>query len=125
MQPVEAVGRACNDRGVLYLVDACQSVGQMPVDVRTIQCDFLSATARKFLRGPRGAGFLYVSDRALELGLEPLLPDLRGADWIDADLYQPAGDASRFENWEFAYAPRARHWGSGPVRAAARARRHS
>lgn len=104
VQPVEAVGRACNERGVLYLVDACQSVGQMPVDVRAIQCDFLSATSRKFLRGPRGAGFLYVSDRALELGLEPLFPDLRGADWIDVDLYQPAGDATRFENWEFAYA---------------------
>ncbi len=104
VQPIEEVGRICRERGVLYLVDACQSVGQMPVDVRAIGCDFLSATARKFLRGPRGAGFLYVSDRALELGLEPLLPDLRGAHWIDADLYQPAPDASRFENWEFAYA---------------------
>ncbi len=104
VQPVEEVGRACRERGVLYLVDACQSVGQMPVDARAIGCDFLSATARKFLRGPRGVGFLYVSDRALDMGLEPLLPDLRGAHWIDADLYQPAPDATRFENWEFAYA---------------------
>ncbi len=104
VQPVEAVGRECRKRDIPFLVDACQSVGQLPVDVGRIECDFLSATARKFLRGPRGAGFLFVSDRVLERGLEPLFPDLRGADWVDADLYQPAGDARRFENWEFAYA---------------------
>jgi selenocysteine lyase/cysteine desulfurase len=89
---------------VLYLVDACQSLGQMPVDVGELHCDFLSATSRKYLRGPRGAGFLYVSDRALELGLEPLFIDMRGADWVDEDRYRPAPDAKRFENWEFAYA---------------------
>ena len=104
VQPVEEVGQVCRERGVLYLVDACQSVGQMPVDARAIGCDFLSATARKYLRGPRGAGFLYVSDRALDMDLEPLFPDLQGAHWIDTDLYQPAPDATRFENWEFAYA---------------------
>lgn len=104
VQDVEAVGRMCRERDVLYLVDACQSVGQMPVSPTEIGCDFLSVTARKFLRGPRGAGFLYVSDRALDLGLEPLFPDLRGADWLDADLYQPAPDARRFESWEFAWA---------------------
>lgn len=104
VQPVAAIGEMCRREGVTYLVDACQAVGQMPVDVGEIGCDFLTATARKFLRGPRGAGFLYVSDRALEIGLEPLLPDMRGADWIEADLYQPVGDARRFENWEFSYA---------------------
>ena len=104
VQPVAEVGEVCRERGVLYLVDACQSVGQMPVDARAIGCDFLSATARKYLRGPRGAGFLYASDRVLDMDLEPLLPDLRGAHWIDADLYQPVPDATRFENWEFAYA---------------------
>jgi selenocysteine lyase/cysteine desulfurase len=104
VQDVAAVGRACRERGVLYLVDACQSVGQMPVDAVALGCDFLSATARKFLRGPRGAGFLFVSDRVLDEGLEPLFPDLRGADWVAEDVYQPAPDARRFENWEFAYA---------------------
>lgn len=104
VQDVEAVGAICRREDVLYLVDACQSVGQLPVDVRRIGCDFLSATARKFLRGPRGAGFLYVSDAALERGLEPLFPDLRGADWVEEGLYQPAPDARRFETWEFAYA---------------------
>jgi selenocysteine lyase/cysteine desulfurase len=100
VQPVADVGAICRQQEILYLVDACQSVGQMPVDVEDIGCDFLTATSRKFLRGPRGVGFLYVSDRALALGLEPLFPDMRGADWIHEDLYQPASDARRFENFE-------------------------
>lgn len=104
VQRVADVGAICRARGVTYLVDACQSVGQMPLDVNELQCDFLSATARKFLRGPRGAGFLYVSDRVLDSGMEPLYLDLRGADWIDEGVYQPLPDARRFEHWELAYA---------------------
>jgi selenocysteine lyase/cysteine desulfurase len=104
VQRVVDVGVMCRQRDILYLVDACQSVGQMPIDVEAIGCDFLSATARKYLRGPRGVGFLYVSDRALDLGLEPLFPDMQGAYWIEADLYQQAPGAQRFENWEFPYA---------------------
>jgi selenocysteine lyase/cysteine desulfurase len=104
VQDVTAVGEICRSEGVLYLVDACQSVGQMAVSVAELRCDFLSGTARKFLRGPRGVGFLYVSDRVLDSDLEPLFPDLRGADWVDDRLYQPAPDARRFENWEFPYA---------------------
>jgi selenocysteine lyase/cysteine desulfurase len=101
VQDVAAIGAMCRARDVPFLVDACQSVGQMPLDVEAIGCDFLSATARKFLRGPRGAGFLYVSDRILDRGLEPLFPDLRGADMVTGDSYQPAPDARRFETWEF------------------------
>ena len=101
VQDVTAIGAMCRAREIVYLVDGCQSVGQMPVDVEAMGCDFFSATARKYLRGPRGAGFLYVSDRALDAGLEPLFPDLRGADWVAPDLYQPAPDAKRFETWEF------------------------
>jgi selenocysteine lyase/cysteine desulfurase len=104
VQDVAAIGTMCRARDILYLVDGCQSVGQMPVDVEAMGCDFFSATSRKYLRGPRGAGFLWVSDRVLDAGLEPLFPDMRGADWIDEDLYQPAPDARRFETWEFAYA---------------------
>jgi selenocysteine lyase/cysteine desulfurase len=104
IQDVAAIGVMCRARDILYLVDACQSVGQMPVDPEAIGCDFLSATSRKFLRGPRGAGFLWVSDRVLDSDLEPLFPDLRGADWVDGDLYQPAPGARRFETWEFAWA---------------------
>jgi selenocysteine lyase/cysteine desulfurase len=104
IQDVTAIGSLCRNAGVLYLVDACQSIGQLPIDVAALGCDFLSASARKFLRGPRGAGFLYVSDRVLELGLEPLFIDMRGADWIAEDRYRALPDARRFENWEFAWA---------------------
>ena len=104
VQDVAGIGEMCRARDVLFLVDGCQSVGQMPVDVEAMGCDFYAATSRKYLRGPRGAGFLYVSDRVLDSGLEPLFPDMRGADWIDTDLYQPAPDARRFETWEFAWA---------------------
>lgn len=104
VQPVEEVGRICREEGVLYLVDACQSAGQIPLDFEVIGCDFLSATARKFLRGPRGVGFLVVSDRVLGAGLEPLFVDMRGAVWESADRYRPAEGATRFENWEFAWA---------------------
>ena len=104
VQDVQSIGSICHDAGVLYLVDACQSVGQLPVDVAAWRCDFLSATARKFLRGPRGSGFLYVSERALGMGLEPLYIDMHGADWIAPDRYRARPDARRFENWEFAWA---------------------
>jgi selenocysteine lyase/cysteine desulfurase len=104
IQDVAAVGAMCRRRDIPYLVDACQSVGQMLVRPEAIGCDFLSGTSRKYLRGPRGAGFLWVSDRALDGGWEPMFPDMRGADWIERDLYQPAPDARRFETWEFAWA---------------------
>lgn len=104
VQPVAEVGRICRTQEVWYLVDACQSAGQLPLNVHAIGCDFLSATSRKFLRGPRGAGFLFASDRALAAGLEPLFPDMRGAQWQAADSYQADATARRFENWEFAYA---------------------
>ena len=104
VQAAADVGAACADAEVPYVVDACQAVGQLPVDVRDLQCDFLGATARKFLRGPRGIGFLYVSDRALNAGLAPLYIDMQGARWREADEYELVDDAHRFENWEFAYA---------------------
>ena len=104
IQPVEELGRIAEAAGVPYLVDACQAVGQLPVDVARLRCDYLSATARKFLRGPRGIGFLYVSDRALDRGDFPLFTDMRGADWTSADDFALVPDARRFENWEFAYA---------------------
>jgi len=104
IQPIEQVGRFCKEFGVLYLVDACQSVGQLNVDVRKIGCDFMSVTCRKFLRGPRGTGFLYVSDRILEGNYEPLFIDMQGANWQDKDLYIMQESAQRFEDWEFPYA---------------------
>jgi selenocysteine lyase/cysteine desulfurase len=102
VQPVEAVGRICQEAGVPYLVDACQAVGQMPIDVQRVGCDYLAATSRKFLRGPRGVGFLYVSDQRLEAGAHPLLVDMHGATWVEADAFDLTPDARRFESWEFA-----------------------
>jgi selenocysteine lyase/cysteine desulfurase len=104
MQPIEAVGRLCKENNVLYLVDACQSAGQLPIDIKQIHCDFLSGTFRKFLRGPRGAGFLFVADSVLKSGLEPLYIDMRGANWTDKDKYAIQSDGKRFEEWEVPYA---------------------
>ena len=99
VQPAEAVGKIANDAGVLYLLDACQSVGQLPVDVRKIGCDFLSVTGRKYLRGPRGTGFLYAK-QATTRHIEPILLDNHAAKWTDDNDYTVRDDARRFENWE-------------------------
>lgn len=104
IQPVAEVGKLCAERNLYYLVDGCQSAGQLPTDVREIQCDFFTGTLRKFLRGPRGAGFLYVSDKIIQEKLEPLFIDMRGADWVAANEYTPQMDARRFEDWELPYA---------------------
>lgn len=110
VQPVHAIGEIYSryeqqygDK-TWYLLDACQSAGQVKLDVEVLKCDFLSATGRKFLRGPRGTGLLYVSDKALRAGLEPLYIDMRGAEWITKDSYEPRKDAMRYEDWEFPYA---------------------
>lgn len=104
IQNVESVGKICRQYDVLYLVDACQSVGQLVVDVEKIGCDFLTATGRKFMRGPRGTGFLYVSDKILEQNYAPLLLDMRGANWSEFDDYELFKTAKRFEHWEISYA---------------------
>lgn len=104
VQDVEDVGRICEDAGVPFHLDACQAVGQVPIDAKELRCDYLSATGRKFLRGPRGTGFLYASDAALARGDYPLLVDMRGAEWISPREFRVADSARRYEDWEFAYA---------------------
>jgi selenocysteine lyase/cysteine desulfurase len=104
VQDVESVGAVCAELDVPYLLDACQAIGQKPIDVGRLRCDYLSVTARKFLRGPRGIGFMYASDRALARGDHPLFVDMRGARWVEPDRYQVAESARRFEEWEHSYA---------------------
>lgn len=104
VQDVVAVGEACRSAAVPYLVDACQAAGQVPIDVNAIGCDYLAATSRKFLRGPRGVGFLYASDRMLAAGAHPLLVDMHGATWAEPDRYELTPDARRFELWEISSA---------------------
>jgi cysteine desulfurase / selenocysteine lyase len=103
VNPAAEVGRVTRAAGIPLLLDACQSAGQLPLNVEELGCDILTGTGRKFLRGPRGTGFLYVR-RGLIEKLEPPLLDMRAADWQPDGTYTIRSDARRFENWETFYA---------------------
>lgn len=105
VNPVEEIGKIAKEKGILYMLDACQSVGQMPLDVQKIGCDVLTATGRKYMRAPRGTGFLYINQRLLDQKLlTPIFLDGRSASWTDEKNYVLHPSAQVFENFE-------NHWG--------------
>jgi len=99
VQPAQAVGEVAREAGVFFLLDATQTVGQMPLDVRRLGCHALAGTSRKYLRGPRGVGFLWVAREWIER-LEPPLMEGHAAEWVEPDRYVIRPDAKRFEVWE-------------------------
>jgi len=94
------IGEICSENNILFLIDACQSVGQLEVDVQKNKCDFLAVTGRKWLRGPRGTGILYVSDKVLEKKMYPLTIDGNGAVWKTESKFEVYDSAKRFELFE-------------------------
>jgi selenocysteine lyase/cysteine desulfurase len=102
VNPAAEIGRIARDAGVLFLLDATQSAGQFPVDVDAIGCDLLTGTGRKFLRGPRGTGFLWVRSSVLER-LDPFVVEIGSASWDGGRGFTWADGAQRFESWEKSY----------------------
>lgn len=99
VNPVAAVGAHTKLAGVPYFVDGCQALGQLEVDVEAIGCDALTGTGRKWLRGPRGTGLLYVR-RSFEERCDPPGIDGVSAVWESATSYSLANGAVRFEEFE-------------------------
>ncbi|CAG9467595.1 unnamed protein product [Pedinophyceae sp. YPF-701] len=98
-------GAVARRRGGPFVLDACQTAGQIPIDVANIQCDFLTATGRKYLRAPRGCGFLYASHAAMQWH-KPATLDVWGAVLTDDEGYELQPSARRYEQYEMSFAAR-------------------
>jgi cysteine desulfurase / selenocysteine lyase len=103
VNPAEAIGKMARERGILFFLDATQSIGQIPLDVNTLSCDVLCGTGRKYLRGPRGTALLYVRKEIISK-LEPPFPDLHSVIWEDQENFSFRSDARCFESWESSHA---------------------
>jgi cysteine desulfurase/selenocysteine lyase len=106
VNPAKEIGKITKSANVPFLLDSCQGVGHVPLDVEEIGCDILCGTGRKYLRGPRGTGLLYVRKSLIEY-LEPPILDQHAATLISPTEYQIRSDAKRFENWEQYFAGKA------------------
>lgn len=104
--PVAEVGELARRAGVPFFLDACQSVGQLAVDLPTIGCDVATITGRKWLRAPRGTGVLVVRSDVVDR-FDPPGIDSTSANWSEhGDAYTLAPDARRFEEFEVPVAAR-------------------
>ena len=124
INPADAVGRLARQKSIPFLLDCCQSVGQVQTSVKQLGCDMLCGTGRKWLRGPRGTAFLYVRKEFAET-LEPPFANLHSGKWTRTG-FTPSRDARMFETWEASYAARlglsaaveyALSWGIDNIRA--------
>lgn len=104
INPAAEVGRLAKTVGARYLLDSCQAVGQLPLDVTELQCDFLTGTGRKWLRAMRGGGLLYVRAETLEGLKDPSFLDGASATWTGHESYELKAGAKRYEMGEYSVA---------------------
>lgn len=106
--PAREIGSIAHERGALFFLDISQSVGNIDVDIRSIDCDFAAGTAAKWLCGPLGLGFLYCKEESLNL-LEPLNFGPNSCSYDFSGSYSELGlpPATRlqegFRNWAYLY----------------------
>ena len=93
IQPIEDISSWCRKHGVIFMLDAAQSAGVIPLDVTGMHIDILVAPGHKGLFGPQGTGFIYVRDG---IELKPFI--LGGTGNLSSELEQPAQMPERFES---------------------------
>ncbi len=103
VNPVPDVGRRAAAAGVPLFLDACQALGQLALDVKELGCHVLTGTGRKFLRGPRGTGMLWVSQSIVERFSPPGI-DATSTPWSTADGMHIRSGVRRFEEFEVSVA---------------------